>query len=719
MSFEGLIDFFPGYVSLPNWGPNPFGENSRDINGYATGDQQPRLPSDLHILGENDLMPPLMPHMPIPHVPGSDNIFVSLPMLHRRQHDNLVESPLDVHVDDNTFVAVPMPHAPSRLALSPIDIHRESDDNDESDNFDDSDSDSDRTVSGWELDQEFVGLDYNDDSEVEENATSAPQAPRTVKNMDGAGSSPSDAESIDDINVATMAPYAPRDLRTYNESVGEILTHDSWRRIIAGIPPGIPLPGEEQRDRYADRAVYFEGNNIERPGQAQPETDYDSTEASSQAESEAEEDIYGAPPPPAALEDPNDSDFDYHRAEAENDGYRSLEDADDVDEDDDPLAGIPLPREDSDDDDFRPRDKRAPRRKALSMSSTFARKQAKKALELARIGAGNTCAPSGQSAQLPRPKASVASAHGGAASHVAIASQTPGPTAQRIAPANPVPSHEASDEEDVPPESVEDRAKLLQNAVTELHGEVTLAEARYEEAANNPRALTDPRTKKRRMAKLMEFREQLRKAREKQKRFQERYGLAQSQHEGGMEAMASAGAATIASSSSTASASIIPSRIKVLKQEVHMWQGTIQDLRRKVAHCQAQVADVEAHPEKFLTKRAGFKQGRLTRLGNAEHNLSHNLRMLEDKRRLLDEERRRVRGVDTSEGQAEQHEEQQELDQEAKVPAVKGLQSPALQSSTLKKRKTSDMNNDEMEEEEEEETIHVRSKPRLMLGTPV
>ncbi|KAJ4385675.1 hypothetical protein N0V93_010104 [Gnomoniopsis smithogilvyi] len=716
MSIDDIVEIFSGYVPLPNWDPNAFGEHVGPINGDESATQWPPVALDPHMLEEDEFLAPLAPHMR-----PDDSMLVADPMHRVREHDRFDEFPPDLPVADNIFVAAPMPHAPTRIELSPMNIHWEADKNDESVNIDnsnmdsDSESDSDCTVSGWELDEEFVGLDYNDDSDVEDNATIAPQALMHSNIMDGAISAPGNAWGINDMDLAFLAPYAPRDLGTYNGNVGEILTHESWWRIMAGVAPGTPLPGEVRRGHYAEPifqpAVSFEADSIA---------------AASQGESEAEDDIYGAPPPrPAALDRPDDSDFDYGRAEVEDGGYRSLEDSDADDEDDDALAGIPPPKEDSEDDDFIPGKKGAPRRKVHGTYSAGARKQARKSRGRARDCAGTALASSRQGVQSTGPKAPVASPHRELPSQVTVGPKTSDPVNPSAAHVSTGSSPEESDEEDISPESVEDRAQLLQNVVTELRGDVKKAEARYEEAANNPRVLTDPRTKKRRKIKLEEMQKNLRQALEKQLRFERRYGLVRSTRGVSVKGTGSKGFPTVASSSTTPSGSSMQNSLQTLQKEVNMWHDTIQGLRRKVAHCQRQVQDVEAHPENFTNRRAGFKQGRITRLENAQHNLSHNLRMLDEERKLLVEERKRVQEVASlRRGQASQHTQQQGPDQQVKTPAV-GLQFPATQTSNPRKRKAVEINDDDDKVEEEEErkqvmeTIHASSKPRLNPGTPV
>ncbi|KAJ4417998.1 hypothetical protein N0V82_005850 [Gnomoniopsis sp. IMI 355080] len=717
----GFWGAIPGYYPIhrpriPPWAINPYGMNASYIGNEPAAQQTHRM-LERTDPGINRLTHPIPPEN---HPPAIRN-----PWQGMRGDNGPVQAPPNTREANDIFVAAPMPQAPTRIEHAPADIRWRADDSTESEDVDDSDTDSDRTVTDWELDEEFVGLNCSDDSDVENDDASS-----------------SDAE----MDIATLAPYAPRDAGTYSESVGEILTHESWQRVLAGIPPGMPLPHErqqggyhanptgqqggyhadplqhqqgyhanpmehqggyhanpmqhqqgyyanpmEQGGFYADPvlgpALSFEDDNIGGPNQAQLDDESESVAVSDQAQTEAENDIFGGTPPPVIQDDAYDADFVYGQAEAEDGGYPyENSDADAEGEDDDMLADIPPHKDDSEDDDFLPGNKRAPRRKAHGTASASARKQGRKPRGRAQGRVRPTPNASHSSVQMPGPDVPVAN-------HAATASQA--------ASANAGTSKEASDEAPLPGESVEQCAQRLQGDITELRGEITAAEARYEEAANNPRALTDPRTKKRRMAKLEEIRKKLTKAVEKQAQFEERCGLPRTQHGGNVVSMASTGSATVASSSTTPSAPTMQNRLQVLQQEVNKWQSTIQDLQRKVTHCQAQVNDVDANPHKFVNKRAGFKQGRITRLENAQHNLAHNLQMLADKQRLLQEEQQRGQEVASSSGQAGQNPQQQEIDQ---------LQLLASQSSTPPKRKASQMHD---EDEEEEEDMHARSKPRL------
>lgn len=156
-------------------------------------------------------------------------------------------------------------------------------------------------------------------------------------------------EDVENIDIAALAPYAPKDLGTFTESVGEILTQESWRKVFAGIPPHQALRNPTPEPMF-EKASRSENAKVANPSQAQ---------------SEVEDDIYGATPPPrAAMEDLNDPDYGGDRAQMDLDGESSLDD-----DEDDPFADITPPREDPDDEDFVPHAiKRAPRRKAPCLS---------------------------------------------------------------------------------------------------------------------------------------------------------------------------------------------------------------------------------------------------------------------------------------------------------------------------------------------------------------
>lgn len=600
-----------------------------------------------------------------------------------------------------------------------------------------------------------------------------------VDDIVSVATAPDAVENIDDIDIAALAPYAPETSNIYSESVGEILTQESWRKVLANVPRDKAL----QTKRFSRR--------IERRSHA-PEVMFedalgsedDNTAISGQVRVEAD-DIYGGTPRPVAeddnssssdtppvvtVEDPDDSDYFYGRVEEESEDDPFLEDPkQDAHDDEDPFADIPLPKDDSEDEDYVfPSNKRTPRRKANDTLTDNARKQDQTYRSRAQGHSYSAQLHAPPPAMIPKLDGPHPTFHGGEGApeeprvaaaiaapnappglldssdekpqgpgnsrrrqrlhprQVKAASQTPDPAGPSTAPINTAPLPRASTTQDIHPQDRLERALRLQKTVTSLREETRSAEVKYEEAANNPRVMRDPRTRKRRLAKLEEMREKLRQAVEEQAQFQQRYGTGLSvgiqshEDQGTTKLMTASTASTALALSSTAPLSLhAPSQLQRLEEEVNKLQRYIHGLRRKVAHCQAQLDDVEANPEKFEDKRAGFKAGRATRLQNAQYNLSYNIEKLEGQERLYAEEYERVHGVDPAQDQDGQAGWHQKSGKEAESAA--GGHAVAAQTSS-RKRKASDLEGaaeeevkkEEGEEEEEEE----RQSSLLRLLTP-
>lgn len=761
------MDFnYNSYVPHAAWGARISGEGARALDDAAAVVSQPHGFFESHVLDENMFYAPLPPDMrdnrdivllwpprdvrePRNMLTGDalrarredSDIFMGAPAFGNRSRNNIVGSPASR--SHNIFTASFRPQTAIQLDLSTIPDHWESALYDEND-----DSHSSSTASGWELDEEFVGLNYDEPSEVEEDAGSSPHASEPINNMNGTGLGPHGPENNNSIygvppaladysdpefmHIAAMAPNAVRDGVSYSGNVGEILTHKSWRRIIAGIPPGEPLPSEEQLNPAPEKMLA-------------PAVDSEvDTEPSSPAQSEDEDDIYGATPPPVAIDDPNDSDFDLDQAEAETARDRALDNFDSDDNADD----------EDDDDDFvsrgrkrGPYRKRGPHCKAPGTARTGARKQGKKFQGRALEGSGTTLTsfrpglfgfqnfgprkgvadkrglPNVQATRevhqghpvdsSDKPQSSLNSRREGEQhdDDVTATSDKEDPASQsaRIARIGEFivdsPNYQAS------PECNEAKSQRLQRRVTDLRSALRSAEAGYEEAANNPHVKIDPRTKKRRQAKLEKIQAQLCEAEREQKLFDFRRGLDNE--------TATTGSDTAASSPDVASAAAQPPLLQVLNEEVGELNDTIQRLHDRITHCEARVRAVEADPDKFANKRAGFKKGRITRLENARHSLSHHVQLLAHKQTLYDEEYKKVHGNDSMEGLNGEQMEQHKPGDNTQTTAADQLEPSLSQTSSSHKRKASEMVEGEEEQEEEEKSFPGRSKPRLMQGTPV
>lgn len=763
------MDFnYNGYISLTAWGPRIPGEGAGDLDDAAAVFSRPYGFFEPHVLDENMFYAPLTPIMrddrnvvllwpprdvrePRNMLTGdalrvrreNNDVFMGARAMGRLSRNNFVGSPPSRR--NNVFAASFRPQTAIQLDLPTLHNHWQSDLFDEND-----DSHSSSTGSGWELDEEFVGVNYDEPSEVEEDAGSSPHGPEPTNNMNGTGlvthgsqnnssffGVPAALADYDDpefLHIAAMAPNAIRDGVSYSGNVGEILTHGSWRRIIADIPPGQPLPGEEQLNPAPDKkpasAVDSEVN----------------TEASSRAQSEDEDDIYGATPPPVAIDDPNDSDFDVDQAEAET-AYDRLLDTFDSDNNAD--------NEDEDDEDFvqsgrkrGPNRKRGPHCKAPGTARPGARKQGKKFQGRALEGSGTSLTsvrpgrfgfknvesqkgaankpglpavqatsevpqgPPVDSSNKPQSLLNSGRKHEQHDDDVTATSDKDGSASQFTRIARTGTSKSDSPRSKASPENEEAKAQRLKRRVTDLRSALKAAEAGYEEAANNPHVKVDPRTKKRRRAKVEKIQAQLCEAEREQKRFDFFRALDNE--------TTTTESDTAASSSSASSAAVKPTQLQALHEEVDELKDTIQKLRDRLTHCEEQVRIVEDEPHKFANKRAGFKKGRVTRLENARYSLSHHLELLAHKRTLYDEEYKKVHGTDSMEGMNGEPKAQHKPEDKPETTAVDQLQPSLSQTSNSHKRKASEMSNGEEEEEEEqEESFPARSKPRLRQGTPV
>lgn len=762
------MDFnYNSYVPLTGWGSHVSGEGAGDHGDAAAVVSQPHGFFEPHVLDENMFYAPLAPNMhdnrnvvllwpprdvrePRSVLTGdalharseNNDVFMGAPACVNESRNNIVGSPPSR--SHNIFAASFRPQTAIQLDLPTIQDHWESVPYEEND-----DSHSSSTVSGWELDEEFLGLNYDEPSEVDEDAGSSPNAAEPINNMNGNGLVPhglenhsrifgvpsalADYSDPEFLHIAAMAPNAIRDGASYSVNVGEILTHYSWRRILADIPPGEPLPGEEQLDPAAEQML------------ASAADSEDNTEASDRTQSEDEDDIYGGTPPPVAIDDPNDSDFDLDQVEAETARDRALDtfDSDDnADDEDDDEEFISKGRKRG------PHRKRGPNCKASGTDRTGARKQGKKSQGRALEGSGTTLTsfrpglfgfknfgPRKGVAAKPVPPAVQATSevHQGLQvdssdkpqsllnsrrkreqddDNVTAASEKDDPASKttRIARIGAfiVDGPEYQDS----PKYKEAESQRLQRRVTDLRGALKLAEAGYEEAANNPHVKVDPRTKKRRQAKLEKIQAQLCKAESEQEQFDFFRGLDNE--------TTTTGSDTAALSSNVPSAACIPPLLQVLHEEVGELNDTIQKLHKRITHCEEQVRAVEADPDKFANKRAGFEKGRITRLENARHSLSHHLQLLAHKQTLYDEEYKKVHGNDSMEGLKGEQMEQEKPGDKPETMVVDQLQPSLSQTSNSHKRKASEMiDGEKEEEEEEEESFPACSKPRLKQGTPV
>lgn len=512
--------------------------------------------------------------------------------------------------------------------------------NNEGDEDDSSMGNNNKTVSNWDLDEEVVGFSYDEASEVKENGTSVPYAPQPFSNMNGkvpenlsnvcdAPLALNDFANAKSLHITAIAPYAIRDPDLYNGNVGEILTHDSWRRHLAGVSPGDPLPGKEQKDPAAEGMLASIYNSEVH------------TDISDRAQSEDESDTFDTPAH-VAIDDPNDSDFEISKAGAATAHDRSLNASDFNDDAED------------DDDDFvvgrhkcEPYRKRRPCRKAPGIARAGTHKVDKTSRRHAFPGSRMTLTSSRQEDSRSRAGDNSRSScrtyrkHEQLVDNDLAASSTMDSASQATMLVSNGSFTDASSQQDVPQEWLEDKAQRLQETIANLQSDLNLAKAAYGEEVTNPYA-RDSRKKNRRQAKVDKIQEQLCKAVKDQKRFEKIYGPDNATMTYGSDT-----AASYLSGQSAAGNTTLP---QALREEVSQLKHTITSLHWKVAHCEGQVHAVETDPNKFANRRAGIAKGRITRLENARHSLSHHLQLLEHKQKLYDEEYKKTHKFDSVDG---------------------------------------------------------------------
>lgn len=538
--------------------------------------------------------------------------------------------------------------------------------------------DDEKTVSCWQLDEESVGFISQEPSEVKDNRILAPHAPdpftnikvtvpEDISNVYGNPSAPSEFANADFWYIATIAPNAIRDPGLYNGNVGEILTHESWRRHLAGMPPGEPSADEEQKDPAPEEMLASTYNS---------EVD---TDTSNRAQSEDEKDVYGTTPPPIAIDDPNDSDFDVRKAEAATAHDLSL-DAFDFDDD----------AADDDDDFVVRRHKRGPYRKCRQCckASDTARAGPRKEVETSRgddlQGSWMTLTSSRQkvsgfrSDDKSQSPCGIYRKHEQLDANIVATSFTTDAASQATMLVRSGSFTDASSQEEIFQKWIEDEAQSLQKTIAKLYSELKLAEAAYDEDATNLHA-KDSRKKIRRQAKVAKIQEQLCKAVKDQEHFEKIYTPD--------NVTMNTGPNTAASYSTGQSAAENTTLLQALRKEVSELKDTIKFLQRKVAHCEGQVHAVEIDSSKFANKRAGFEKGRITRLENARHSLSHHLQLLKHKQKLYNEENKKFYRFDSVKSLDEEQVKQQKPDDEPEIPAAGQSQPSLFQTSSPFKRK--------------------------------